>query len=381
MMEQRGATCLVRQASGLAICAVIALISPTARAAPAEIPVTAKTGVMVIPEKYDDAHPFQEGLAAVKVGDRWGYIDKSDKTIIAPQYVQVTDFQGGLAFVETQDYDLRFIDKTGHDPFGARFQNVSVSFDFAKGYVGVEVNNKWGFIDKTGKYILTPQFDERDTPTDCCADSNGVRWQSVDFREGLAAVKSGGKWGYIDVTGKLVIAAQFDDAEDFAQGLAVAQQGQKYGYIDHSGKWVIAPQFDSADAFAEGLADVELNKTWGWIGPDGTFKIPARFDWVTPALLDQDTWRGGLAVAELNNVMGYVDKGGNFSPQNKFFYLDSYSEDLSVAGTGNDLNGRFGFIDRRGKIVVPLKYHHAFGFSEGLAVVASDKNKYGYISR
>ena len=101
MMEKRGATRSVKQASGLAICGVLALALLDARAAPAEIPVTAKTGEMVIPEKYDDGHPFQEGVAAVKVGDQWGYIDKTGKTIVAPQFVQVTDFTGGLAFVET----------------------------------------------------------------------------------------------------------------------------------------------------------------------------------------------------------------------------------------------------------------------------------------
>jgi hypothetical protein len=382
MLERLGASHLVREVSALAAFAMLALVPRDAPATTAEIPVTAKTGQVVIPEKYDGAHSFQEGLAAVQVSDKWGYIDKTGKMIVAPQFVQVVDFIGGLAFGETQDYDLAFIDKTGHNPFGVKFQNISDDFDFAKGYVGVEVNNKWGFIDKTGKYILTPQFDERDTPTDCCADSHGVRWQSVDFREGLAAVNYNGKWGYIDATGKSVIPAQFDDARNFSEGVAVARQGQKYGFIDHSGNWVIAPQFDSADSFAEGLADVELNNTWGWIGSDGKFKIPAQFDWVnTPFLDDEDIWQGGPAIASVNGVMGYVDKSGHFTPEHNFSYLYRYSEDLSAAGIGNALKGRYGFIDRQGKIVIPLKYRFVLSFSEDLAVVESDDSKFGYISR
>jgi hypothetical protein len=381
-MKKPDATQLVRRASGLAICAMLAFAHLEARATPAEIPVTAKTGEMAIPQTFDGAHSFHEGLAAVQVGDKWGYIDKTGKMIVAPQFVQVVDFIGGLTFGETQDYDLEFIDKTGHNPFGVRFQNISDNFDFSKGYVGVEVNNKWGFIDKTGKYILTPQFDERDTPTDCCADQYGVRWQGVDFREGLAAVNSNGKWGYIDATGKFVIPAQFDDAENFSEGLAAVKQGQKYGYIDPAGKWVIAPQFDYADEFAEGLADVELNKTWGWIGPDGKFKIPARFDWINAPLLgDEDMWQGGLAVAAANGVIGYLDKSGTFTPEHNFYSVDNYSEDLSAVGVGDALNGHYGFIDRRGKIVVPLKYHLVLDFSEDMAAVGSDNNKYGFIAR
>ena len=34
-----------------------------------------KSGKLVIPAAYDMTNKFSEGLAAVKVGDRWGFID------------------------------------------------------------------------------------------------------------------------------------------------------------------------------------------------------------------------------------------------------------------------------------------------------------------
>ncbi|MCX7985750.1 MAG: WG repeat-containing protein [Bacteroidales bacterium] len=36
-----------------------------------------KSGKEVIPLKYDDAGYFSEGLARVKLNDKWGYIDKN----------------------------------------------------------------------------------------------------------------------------------------------------------------------------------------------------------------------------------------------------------------------------------------------------------------
>jgi len=45
----------------------------------------------------------------------------------------------------------------------------------------------WGYIDKKGKYAITPQFDE-----------------AGSFEEGLAAVRSENKWGYIDKDGKYI---------------------------------------------------------------------------------------------------------------------------------------------------------------------------------
>jgi len=96
---------------------------------------------------------------------------------------------------------------------------------------------KWGYIDQAGNMVIAPQFDYTD-----------------GFTEGLAAVKVREKWGYIDTTGKTVIPLQFYYAGSFAEGLAVVEIGEKWGYIDTTGKTVIASQFDDAWSFSEGLA-------------------------------------------------------------------------------------------------------------------------------
>ncbi len=54
----------------------------------------------------------------------------------------------------------------------------------------------------------------------------------------LFPVEIGGEWGYIDKAGKVVIAPQFDDALDFSEGLASVRIGWKWCYIDKTGKIV-----------------------------------------------------------------------------------------------------------------------------------------------
>ncbi len=50
-----------------------------------------------------------------------------------------------------------------------------------------------------------------------------------------------GKYGYVDSKGAIAIPPQFDQAFDFDKGLATVRIGDQYGYIDFSGKYVWTP--------------------------------------------------------------------------------------------------------------------------------------------
>ncbi len=57
----------------------------------------------------------------------------------------------------------------------------------------------------------------------------------------MAAAKVGSKWGFVDKTGNVVIAPQFDEALDFGYGLARVRISTQWAYIDESGKFVWGP--------------------------------------------------------------------------------------------------------------------------------------------
>jgi len=84
------------------------------------------------------------------------------------------------------------------------------------------------------------------------------------FSEGLAAVKKGGKWGYINVNNKAVIDFQFDYARSFKQGRAIVQKGDFYGVIDKKGKFVIPPHYYDLIAY-------ELEGRQYYISRDSSF--------------------------------------------------------------------------------------------------------------
>ena len=72
-----------------------------------------KTGQIVINPQFDDAKDFSEGLAAVEIGNRWGFIDKQGTFAINPQFDWASSFFDGIARVSTGD-SIKYIDKQGN---------------------------------------------------------------------------------------------------------------------------------------------------------------------------------------------------------------------------------------------------------------------------
>lgn len=66
------------------------------------------------------------------------------------------------------------------------------------------------------------------------------------FNEGLALVRYEGKYGYIDRSGAYVISPRFIGASGFKHGLATVIVENQIGVIGRHGKFVIEPRFSSA---------------------------------------------------------------------------------------------------------------------------------------
>lgn len=153
---------------------------------------------------------------------------------------------------------------------------------------------RWGYIDKSGRFILPRRFEkaERFDAGQALVRIDGL-WQLVD-RRGRAVTEArtgepsyqavrlqpaerAGKWGFATADGKLVIPAVFDAVAPFQQGLAAVQLAGKWGYLDEAGHAAIAPRFEAARDFSEGLAAVKLDGLWGYVDRQGGVVIHPRF--------------------------------------------------------------------------------------------------------
>ena len=104
------------------------------------------------------------------------------------------------------------------------------------------------------------------------------------FSEGLALAATGGKVGYIDAGGAVVIDAQFDGGGTFSGGLAVVNVSGDHCFIDHTGTVVVRTPYDWLEPYAEERALFRYHDAYGFIDRAGNVVIEAVYDRATPLL-------------------------------------------------------------------------------------------------
>jgi len=168
-----------------------------------------KAGNRLFKDKnYYYIEAFSDGLAVVRIKDNnsslppYAFIDTSGEVVIdmrksgIKNYGQPQRFSEGLAAVKYRikdyEYGIAFINKSGKVAFdiGDRF---SEAYPFSDGMAAVKerASEKWGYVNKSGQVVLPPIYSKN-------IDS---------FYEGRALVsmpETPTKFGYIDKTGKFI---------------------------------------------------------------------------------------------------------------------------------------------------------------------------------
>ena len=155
-----------------------------------------------IPERRN----FSEGRVAVYKDDKWGFMDKQGKLVIAAVYRYVGDFSGGLATV-SKEGGFGAINPTGDTVIDFRYLQLG---DFKEGLANFSLTDeqKVGYMNTKSETVITPTWDA-----------------ALDFSEGLAAVGVASndklKWGFIDHAGRVVIKPKYDAVSPDAGDLSL----------------------------------------------------------------------------------------------------------------------------------------------------------------
>ena len=99
---------------------------------------------------------------------------------------------------------------------------------------------------------------------------------AFSFGQELALVREDGLFGYINKSGEYVIQPQFSKAKSFSEGYAAVEKNKAWGFIDTKGAWAIEPTYDKVKYFNSGYVLVLKDDEWRYIdSAEKELEVPA----------------------------------------------------------------------------------------------------------
>ncbi|MFN8610934.1 MAG: WG repeat-containing protein [Vulcanimicrobiota bacterium] len=203
---------------------------------------------------FDDARPFQQGLAVVTHYAARGYFYsylKPDGTFLTVRkpgqtssnlnwFCSASPFQADRALVCGELTGFAIIDREGMVVADLGFA-FDAAYPASEGLVRVVKGRDTGFLDTQGNEVIP-----------CILDYARVR----DFCCGLAAFQEScdSPWGFFNRQLDVVVPPRYTEVGDFSEGLATVKRGDLYGFVDTRGQEVVGSRYLFLSTFENGLA-------------------------------------------------------------------------------------------------------------------------------
>lgn len=161
---------------------------------------------IIIPIIYEQVKEISENKIIVKKDKLWGAIDLKNKIVIPFEYSYLNPFHEGLAL-------------------------------FSK-----DINTKKiGYINASNEIVIPQELE--------------FCWYG-NFNKGIAVAKRDEKFGYIDKNGKFIISNIFKEAYPFKDGIALVKliDSEKYTFINQKGNNILKMDFKQLYPVKNGLA-------------------------------------------------------------------------------------------------------------------------------
>lgn len=273
----------------------------------------------------------------------------------------------------TNGYAITFIEKNNIAPTSRVRELTEVLLPVAY-YEFDERTEYWGYIDESGEVAIAFEFQE-----------------AYDFDENyLAIVKKSNRYGLINTRGERVLNYSYQHIQYLGEDIYYLESSNFTGFIKYNDAeknytTIKEVKYDFVGSFSEGLAYVVRDKKVGYIDATGTEVIPLTYTY------QEDfnySFMNYYAFVHQNGRIGIIDKNGDFvvEPQydeviNEYTlsldFQDLYLSHFEIIPFRKD--DKWGYMAPNGTIILNPIYDEAYPFIEGLAIIRRD-HKYNYIN-
>lgn len=257
-------------------------------------------------------------------------------------------------------------------------------------YFPVKENDLWGFIDISGNIVVKPAYKKVSNVY------NGVFFAELpSFQAGLMSID--GNW--------VLQPQEMLNFENFFEGFAIVRNFQINGICDTKGNIKNFKPYHPL-FIREGLICAQHNNLYGYLDFDGKVVIDFKYDSATffhnslaqVSLPGTNGWsyinkRGELLIkgpyeragfysegklsVQIGDKYGYVDENENIVITPSYDYAGTFVDGLAPVKS----NDYYGFINHQNQVIIPYQFKIAADFNEGIALVYNDDLKIGFIDK
>lgn len=292
-------------------------------------------------------------------------------------------------------------------------------------YVVKAANERYGYTDTTGAWIIAPVYDDASPfhegfaavcKNDSCyfinksGNKNSAPAEEVfDYHNGIAIIKKQNRYYLLNRSGQ-IISKPYEDISPQSDGLFVARQNGLYGALNAKAETVIPFVYKKLGTFRNGYA-YYISDLYGLVST-GNRKLEARWDWISEIdtnglvivkknkqfglmdlnerLLLQPEWdyinhcTGQVYLVVRNDLYGFYDAGDRcYISDVAYDYERAYSNAYYTNGRQFKLReeDEIALMDANGRISIPFGHYTDVFFAKDDVIRIQKGKKYGYVDR
>lgn len=294
--------------------------------------ISRSTGKVKLKAKYDQINlsVFTSGVGWVKSEGKYAILSKGGrlKSKLSYDTLYPADYQ-----ISKNKYIIGFKNKTAYilnNKGTVVFKQYGITgLQWSEPYFKAKYQDKWGIIDKNGKWIIDPIY------------------ESVDYKNWLKHIKVQGEngMGLLNMRGEIVIPLMYSSINK-QKRTWIAQRESKIVLFSEDGKQSELTGITKVLPYGNSFYDIEFlavkNNKYGLLGGDQKWKIPPIYDKISRYL--------DYHMVEKDGLTGYYKKSGILILPVEFDKIQATSNSFIVTKAG-----KMGVMDRNGQSLVSIE--------------------------
>ncbi|MES2565304.1 MAG: WG repeat-containing protein [Bacteroidota bacterium] len=227
----------------------------------------------------------------------------------------------------------------------------------------VKRNGKFGLIDMNGKLLVPAIYD---------------KMYAFEFRgewPTLLRVNKDGSVGLINLNGEVIVPLEYDEINQEQSSYIVVGKEMKKGLMTAQGKKLTELIYDDMGHFIDNKCWFRKNELYGFMNAAGKEIISARFESKPGDFTDGFCEFTGTARTSYGTAVGLIDTAGNVVIPAQYVSISKYKNCFVV-----NENYKYGLTTMNGKQLLPNIYE-SISVTEGTNCVVSarDANEHLYL--